>query len=165
MSNPPFTPGPGTPGPPQRGAPYPPGYFQPPPREPGGGTAISSAVLSFILGPASVVVPLVVTLPGLNRSPLADIKDGLPDWYAPYLFTGAVVQVLLGVVLIVGAILLLLRKIAGRTAITSACALLIILTVLTQVLTLRRSPRYWNRSPPRHRDNISSRAESACSGR
>lgn len=109
-------PGPGYPA-------YPPYGYTPPP--PSGGTAIMAGVLALLAGAYKIFTALSGFL-ALQR--LADVRRaiGSSGSAEPELYIMVAISASIAAMLLLGGILLLIRKSAGRTLIVVACTLAVI---------------------------------------
>jgi hypothetical protein len=124
----------------QQGFPAHPGFVDPP-RPASGGTAITAGVLA-ILGGLWALVSMIggFAIASLDSSDLEystyNSADGyssgtytLPDWLGTYGIIIALVNLVVAVLLIVGAILLFTKKSAGRFMVAGGCGLVILIGV------------------------------------
>lgn len=112
----------------------PPGYPAAGQQQPGGGTAITAGVLA-ILGGLWALVGVVTNLAGAaamagldsyRNSYGAPATPNLPELLGGYLIATGIVQVIVALLLIVGAVLLFMKKKVGRWLVVSGCALVVL---------------------------------------
>lgn len=124
--------------PPQGGMPAHPGYVEGEPPA-SGGTAITAGVLA-ILGGLWFIGQAVVSFSsgmmdtesmtrGMSPADQAEFEAVMPDWIGTVSIIGAVVQVILVVLLLVGAILLFMKKSVGRWMVVAGCVLAILSSI------------------------------------
>jgi hypothetical protein len=124
----------------QPGFPAHPGFVDPP-RQASGGTAITAGVLA-ILGGLWALVSMIggFAIASLDSSDLDystyNSVDGyssgtysVPDWLGTYGIILALVNLVVAVLLIVGAILLFMKKSAGRFMVAAGCGIVILIGV------------------------------------
>lgn len=123
-------------------------YGMPPPRRPGGGTAITAAVLAILgaVSDAVIGVLIVVTSLVMDREPARGrAAAGTGD---TALTVGlAVVLVIVAVVLLVGGVLLLRRRVIGRQLVVAGSALSILGSIASIAVTLAYGMTTGNSTP------------------
>lgn len=117
-------------------------------RPPGnsGRTATAASVLSFLGAAAHLLVPLlaffgIVEVLGHRGSQYAGTY---PNWFAPWSFASGGVQIVLAVLLLIGAIKLQRRRPRGITMIAIACVVVIVLDMakVAVSITLAKDWKY-----------------------
>jgi hypothetical protein len=131
------------PGYPQQGYPqhngFPGGNQYPPmqPPAPSGATAITAAVLAGLGGFAHFFGGLIAAfgLATIMSEMTADSSAAIGDGAWTWLVTIVVLNVVSGLLLLIGTVLLLLRKVAGRWLVIAGCAVSILSTLINFSLT------------------------------
>lgn len=111
--------------------PYQPPYGALPPQQPSAVTAIIAAVLSFLGAAANIIGPLFAILGvGVLAAVASDSDFEFPGWYYPITIISSIVQLVAGIGLVVGGIMLLRKTNTGRMIIAISCAGVIVVSIL-----------------------------------
>lgn len=132
-------------GPMQSGYPAPPVYANVP-SAPSGGTAITAGVLAILGGlvaafgaigafAATAVVATADDQLSELSSQYGSPSTGLPDWFGGYLIGSGIVNLVVAGLLVVGAIMLFIKKSVGRFLVIAGCALVIVARVVELIAT------------------------------
>lgn len=123
--------------------------YPPLPPKPSGATAITAAVLAILGGAAALIGAVGGFLGAAGLAALESASEsaaeagvdavgadlgGLPDWFASYLVGAGIADVVIAVLLVVGAIMLITKKSLGRMLVAAGCVLVILLGVVGSVL-------------------------------
>ena len=116
------------------------GYYAPPPQpypaypptpSPSGGTAITAAVLAILGSVAQGLgaLALFAELGSLSSAEWDQAREFLPGWWRPYVTFSGFLGLAVAVALLVGGILLFLRRDGARKVIATCCVVVIVAAI------------------------------------